>query len=95
MKKNKAQCQRVHAKKRALERYDLDLNRDALEEIVSRIQNGVGIKMVLKQSLRISHYEMTVQEKLVRVVYDRSRKTVVTFLPLIPATDIQHDPVDW
>ena len=93
MKKNKAQAQRIHAKKRALERYDLDLNREKLEEIVKRIQSGVGIRMVLRQSLRISHYEMTVQEKLVRVVYDRQRKTVVTFLPVLGTADIQLDPL--
>jgi hypothetical protein len=51
--------------------------------------------MVLKQSLRISHYELLVGEKQVRVVYDRARKTIVTFLPLIEARDIQMDPVDW
>lgn len=95
MKKSKSQAQRIHAKRRALQRYDLALNREQLDALVKRIQTGDNVTFVLKQSNRISHYELEIEGKKVRVVYDRERHNIVTFLPPIPPWDIQRDPVEW
>lgn len=69
-----------HAKGRALERYDLDLNRHDLLAIVRLIQNQQG-RFVERQSIRVSVWDVTYREKVVRAVYDKERHSIVTFLP--------------
>lgn len=77
---SKAKGQRIHAKRRALERYDLDLNRHQMDELVRMIQRGQG-RLLEKQSLRVSTFELNAFDKILYVVYDKHRKTIVTFLP--------------
>lgn len=79
----KTRAQRIHARRRALERYELDLNRHDLREVVESIQAGKAT-FVRRQSLRVSIWEVTVKGQACRVVYDKLRKTIVTFLPLDP-----------
>lgn len=76
----KSVCQRIHAKRRAEERYALELNRDDLRNIVQRIQQNQATH-VEKQSHRVSVFDLTYNNIDVRVVYDKNRKTIVTFLP--------------
>lgn len=73
-------AQRKHAKRRALERYDLALNRDDLRAWVKQIQEGQARKLE-QQSLRVGKYVITHQGQEVVVIYDRHRKTIVTCLP--------------
>ena len=86
MTPKKAKSQRKHAIKRALQRYDLDINQEKLVELVQSIQNGKA-KFLEKQSLRVSIFEVEVNGKKTRVVYDKIRKTIVSFLPLGPEPD--------
>lgn len=65
---------------RAAQRFGLRLNRHQLRELVQRVQRGDG-RCVARQSLRVSEWEMLVQGQLVRVIYDKTRKNIVTFLP--------------
>lgn len=76
----KSVCQRIHAKRRAVERYSLDLNRQDLRNIVTVIQSNKATP-VEKQSHRVTVFDLTYNEVDVRVVYDKQRKTIVTFLP--------------
>lgn len=87
-RRTKAENQRYHAKKRAKERYDLELNRAKLEELVSMIQNGEAVKYD-QRSLRSASYIVIYEFQYLRIVYDRHRKTIVTFLPL-PDDAIEH-----
>jgi hypothetical protein len=82
----KLHAQRRHAKLRAQERYGLSLNRIDLREIAGLIQQGKAV-FLRRQSLRVSHWLVEVGGKSARVVYDRKRKTVVTFLPAEPTPD--------
>ncbi len=78
---SKLLAQRAHAKRRAAERFGLNLTKEAQREIVSRIQNGKA-KFLEKQSLRISLWLVDWNGTEMRVVYDKNRKSIVTCLPL-------------
>lgn len=78
----KTQSERIHAKQRAKERYDLDLNRHDLQAIVDIIQDNRSAEFVRATSLRVSVFKLPYKGKLVCVAYDKMRKTIVTFLPL-------------
>ncbi len=76
----KTQACRKHFKARALERYGLELNRHDLRDIAKMIQRNSG-QFIEKQSNRITVWEVTYKDTLLRVVYDKNRKVVVTALP--------------
>jgi hypothetical protein len=80
-------AQRRHAKRRAAERYGLELNRHDMRTLVEQIQHG-DAEFIERQSLRVSVWWVTVGGKRCRVVYDRLRKTIVTFLPEEPREHI-------
>ena len=71
--------QRIHAKKRAFERYGLTLNRNDLQDIVNNIHKA---KLLSKTSNRVKVFEVLVKGVSCVVVYDRNRKSIATFLPL-------------
>lgn len=77
---SKAKCQRRHAKHRAAARYDLFLTDQNLEAIVVQIQTGKA-HFVGRQSNRVTHWDVQVEGKLARVVYDKARGQITTFLP--------------
>jgi hypothetical protein len=77
---DKQRAQRAHAKRRAAERFDLNLNRHDLAKLVQDIQLGRGV-FVERQSHRVSVWNVAIGERRVNVVYDKLRKTIVTFLP--------------
>jgi hypothetical protein len=79
--RNKSQGERIHAKKRALERYGLVLTTADLRVLVSQIQSN-GAKLVEDQSLRVGVFMLTAREKEVLVAYDRKRKEIITFLDM-------------
>jgi hypothetical protein len=78
---NKIHAERIHAKRRALERYNLGLNREQLNELTQMIQQGKS-RFLEKQSLRVSIHELQAFDRTLYVVYDKNRKTIITFLPL-------------
>ena len=85
---SKAKAQRNHAKKRSVERFGAAIGDTGLAKIVAQIQNGQA-KFVERQSLRISVWEIDYHGQRCNVVYDKQRKTIVTFLftddsPLAP-----------
>lgn len=84
MKMTKTHSQRVHAKRRCLERYGESINRDDIQAIIRLIQSGDTrkAKLLERQSIRVSTWRVTFRDKDMRVVYDRTRKTIVSFLPL-------------
>lgn len=79
-KRDKSQSQRIHAKQRALERYDLDLNRQDLEEIIKKIHLNKA-SFIKRQSFRVTVWKVTYKEKELITVYDKHRQTIATFLP--------------
>ncbi len=80
----KKHAQRQHAKRRAEERFGLHLNRDDYRDMVRLVRSGGG-KFVGRESLRLSHWEITwprgPEGVLMHAVYDSKRGTIVTVMP--------------
>jgi hypothetical protein len=82
----------AHAKKRAAERYDIDLNREARQEIVHKIQHNEA-EFVGKQSNNRSFWRVEHAGQSLNVVYDKLRSTMCTVLPK-DAKEF-NQPTDW
>jgi hypothetical protein len=77
---SKDRSQAIHARRRSLERYGIDLSSRKQILIVGKIQRGES-EMVERQSLRISVHEVELEDEKLRVVYDKNRQSIVTVLP--------------
>ncbi|NMB91712.1 hypothetical protein GYA37_02600 [candidate division WWE3 bacterium] len=86
---SKKQSQKIHAKKRAVERYGVSFNSKDILQLVKAIQNEKA-EFVEKISNRQTKFKVFVPEELknkcpkhseVLVIYDKKRKEIVTFLP--------------
>jgi len=82
--RRKEDCQRLHAKRRALQRYGLVLGVKEQEEIIKLIQRGKA-KFINRDSLRVTIFAVEYEGKLLKVVYDGERKTLASVLPMSPA----------
>lgn len=74
---------RRHARERGRERYGIEMGPAVEDEIVRKIAGGKSI-CVERQSLRVSVHDVPLEGLTVRVVYDKQRRQVVTFLPREP-----------
>ncbi len=75
----KKQNQKIHAKKRALERFDLNLTNDDLIHIGAKIKKGESI-YIRKMSNRVKLHQVEYNGQILKVVYDKLRHQVVSFL---------------
>lgn len=73
---NKRKGQHRHAKRRALERYGVEVNAETLKALEREIRAGKGV-FIEKKSHRISIFR--VREFI--VAYDKTRGSIATFLP--------------
>lgn len=80
--KPKDVCQRLHAKKRAYQRYGLTLTTADLNRLSDQIVFKENCVLVQKQSNRVSIFDVIFMDMKVRVSYDFLRKQVITFLPI-------------
>ena len=78
-KKNKHISQKKHAIRRCNERLDLQLSDHDYDELVDKIKNNEAV-FHSKQSNRISRFKINVKGTETIAVYDKQRKTIVTFL---------------
>ena len=78
--RSKKHAQRHHAKQRALQRYGWQFNRHDLNLLAKRIQRG-DARFVEKQSNRVTVWDIDINGETARVVYDKLRGQIVTFLP--------------
>ena len=68
-----------HAKKRAAERYDLELTWQMFERYNHKIRmNDKSCYPLAKESLRLTHWLI---DDTYIVIYDKQRHAIVTFLP--------------
>ncbi len=70
----------VHAKRQALARYGIDLKNEELRHLVNIIRMG-GAEFIERKSLRVSCWRVAYRGFNMVVLYDRSRRSIVTFLP--------------
>lgn len=80
MRQKKKISQRLHAKKRFLERLDMVITTADIDGMVKSIQANKA-KFVERQSNRRSLWDVEFASKILRVVYDNRTKVVVTVLP--------------
>lgn len=71
---------KAHAKKRALERHGLTLNRYDMAEIKNHIANSKAI-CVSRESIDRARFYTVFRGKEMVVIYSRRHKTIVTVLP--------------
>lgn len=72
--------QRVHAKRRAAERYGIELNRFELAELSERLATGNGLQLQRQNDAK-AVYLVDVKGVDVVVVYSRKTRQPATFLP--------------
>lgn len=82
----KRKAQQKHAVRRFAQRHGEFVGQDRFLEMVHSIQEGRAT-FIEKQSNRVSVFDVALGEKIVRVVYDKHRKTIVTALPDSARTD--------
>lgn len=70
----------IHSRRRASERYGLNLSKLDLLKIVDLIL-GKSATFVRKHTNRVSEWEVVYFGKKLRLLYDYRRRMVVTFLP--------------
>ena len=78
-KDKRSACQ-AHAQRRARQRFGVTVGYAELDDIVFQIQRGKA-EHIRAQSNRVSVWRVALREEKVLVVYDRSRKVIVTILP--------------
>jgi hypothetical protein len=81
---NKANAERTHFKKRALQRYGINICSSTYTKIIKaikRISNEIDVKYLMKQSNTRVVYKITISGKDIIVIYDKSRHELVTALP--------------
>ena len=76
---NKTTSQKIHAVKRYKERYGVRLSNQVYSELIALVQSGAATT-IIKQSNRVSIRQIEYKSKEYFFVYDRRRKTIVTFL---------------
>jgi hypothetical protein len=76
----KQKAERVHAKRRAKSRYNLDFTKEVRRAFNTIIHNNKA-KFLWRQSRRVSVFEVPYENKTYKVVYDKLRGEIVTFLP--------------
>lgn len=69
-----------HAVQRAWERYGINLTNRDIGSIIYQVMDGRAEK-VRQDSGRTAIYDVVVQGQVCRIVYNRARKFIVTFLP--------------
>jgi hypothetical protein len=77
---DKKTSERIHAKRRALERYGLNFTKAIRNQIKGKIQSNGGT-FLYRRSRRVTVWEVDHENKKFKVVYDTLRGEIVTFLP--------------
>lgn len=70
-----------HSKYRAWQRYDMQLNRLDLKEIINKIKTDKAY-LIRRRSCRVTEWTVEIKGKIVRVLYDKTHCCILTFLPM-------------
>lgn len=72
--------QLMHAKRRLLERHRIVLTRPLRQRILNDIRGGAA-EFLGRQSRRVTAWEVEIEGRKVKVLYDSVRHGLITFLP--------------
>ena len=73
--------QRAHAKRRAMERFGIQMNRQDYWALLRKVQKGDGIVIERQEAGRMK-YAVIWEDKVIPLIYDKTSKTIVTVLPV-------------
>lgn len=79
-KRQKSKDMLRHVKRKFWLRYNIDLTDEVHRQLINKIRNNEGT-LVEKQSNRLSAWEILYKEKIMTVIYDKTRGMLVTVLP--------------
>lgn len=79
VKRTKEQSQNIHARRRFYQRFGIKLTKELKADIIRLIQQGFATH-VEKQTNRVSLFDVFIEDRIVRVVYDKHRKNIVSAL---------------
>jgi len=88
--KNKKSAQRIHFRRRSLQRYGISLGSEEQKEIAGIIRNGKAL-FVSRISARLSVFMVYYRDTELKVVYDSFRHSLATALPLEDSDFIGDD----
>lgn len=77
----KKKCQMIHLKYRWADRVGGSLTQKTYDDILFMIKN-YKTKLIHKQSNRVSIHEVKIENKTIKVVYDKLRSQIVTVIPI-------------
>lgn len=77
---SKAKQQANHARLRAWQRYGIRFTHQTAADLTAQIRSGKA-RFLERQSNRVTKFEVEVNGAWIPVIYDATRKQVVTFLP--------------
>lgn len=92
MRLTKTASERIHTKRRALERFGIKLTTQDIKRIVREIQSGKW-PFISRDSARVSKWRVRLGENDVCVVYDKNRKNLVTVMPMDYVLSDQLDDI--
>ena len=76
MMRSKKKAIRIHFQHRSIERAGVLLNE---KDLINKIQNG-ELEFIERQSNRVTVFRYHHKEKTLRLVYDKTRKQIITVL---------------
>lgn len=79
---SKAHNQRIHSKRRALQRHGIKMTDEEYEEIIDVIRKQLDIAHFKITNTRVLHI-VPIGDRVIPVIYDRTRKTIATVLPKV------------
>lgn len=89
----KAESQRIHAHRRLIERFGIYISNEGYQNIIMMIQSTPrpdSIVFLDRTNARLTRWLVEYDSKKMVCVYDKRRKTIVTFLPIDDCKD--HNP---
>ena len=79
-RRSKKKSQQSHATRRLTQRYGIRFTQKMQEDLRRMINNG-EVRVLEKQSQRVTVCEVTYEGRLIRFAYDNKREQIATFLP--------------
>jgi hypothetical protein len=90
--RSKTKAERRHAIRRFAQRFPKELTNHEYDELVRQIQSGRA-KFIEKQSNRVSVFEVKTSGITAIAIYDKSRKTIITFITPEMAAEEGNGPI--
>ena len=78
---NKKECQRLHARRRAMDRYGLWLSNSDIDNIVRMINAG-KVRFIETETRERAVFVICYKKTICKVAYDKQMNNICSFLPM-------------